>query len=90
MNNARLSAFKALLHVDVNEGYSNIVLDKTLAEFSMDSRDKALASAIFYGVLERRITLNYIIKQCHQRCFKFYVWVYIRYCILKKYQIQQQ
>lgn len=63
MNNARLSAFKALLHVDVNEGYSNIVLDKTLAEFSMDSRDKALASAIFYGVLERRITLNYIIKQ---------------------------
>ncbi len=63
MNNARSAALSALLHVDVNEGYSNLVLDKTLASFSLESRDKALASAIFYGVLERRITLDYIIGQ---------------------------
>ena len=63
MNNARSAALSALLHVDVNEGYSNIVLDKTLASFPMDPRDKALASAIFYGVLERRITLDYFLRR---------------------------
>ncbi len=63
MNRARSAALTALLHVDVNEGYSNIVLDKTLLSFSLDQRDKALASAIFYGVLERRITLDYMIQQ---------------------------
>jgi 16S rRNA (cytosine967-C5)-methyltransferase len=63
MDNARSAALAALLHVDVNEGYSNIVLDKTLSAFPLDQRDKALVSAIFYGVLERRITLDYIIGQ---------------------------
>nr|WP_319488065.1 16S rRNA (cytosine(967)-C(5))-methyltransferase RsmB [uncultured Caproiciproducens sp.] len=63
MDNARSAALAALLHVDVSEGYSNIVLDKTLTSFSLEQRDKALASAIFYGVLERRITLNYTISQ---------------------------
>lgn len=29
----------------------------------MDQRDASLAAAIFYGVLERRITLDYIINQ---------------------------
>ncbi len=63
MNNARTAALSALLHVDVNEGYSNIVLDKTLASFPMEPRDKALASALFYGVLERRITLDYMLSK---------------------------
>lgn len=63
MNNARSAALTALLHVDINEGYSNIVLDKTLSSLDLEQRDKALASAIFYGVLERRITLDYIINQ---------------------------
>lgn len=62
MKNARTAALSALLHVDVNEGYSNIVIDKTLKEFQLDSRDSALATAIFYGVLERRITLDHYIS----------------------------
>lgn len=63
MGNARSAALAALLHVDVNEGYSNLVLDKTLAALELDPRDKALAAAIFYGVLERRITLDYVIAR---------------------------
>lgn len=63
MDNARTAALTALLHVDISEGYSNIVLDKTLSTFPLDQRDKALVAAIFYGVLERRITLDYMIGQ---------------------------
>lgn len=61
MQGARAAALQALLHVDVNAGYSNLVLDHTLSENSLDFRDRALVTAIFYGVLERRITLDYVI-----------------------------
>lgn len=63
MADARAAALAALLHVDENEGFSNLVLDKTLARFALEPRDAALASAIFYGVLERRLTLDYYIGQ---------------------------
>lgn len=59
--NAREAALKALLHVDTEAGYSNLVLDRTLEEHPLAPRDRALATAIFYGVLERRITLDYTI-----------------------------
>ncbi|MEG1427823.1 MAG: transcription antitermination factor NusB, partial [Oscillospiraceae bacterium] len=59
---ARNAALEALLHVTENEGYSNIVLDKTLREYQLDKRDSALASHIFYGVLEKKITLDFYIK----------------------------
>lgn len=62
-DSARSVALSALLRVEVDEGYSNLVLDKALAASTLEPRDKALASAIFYGVLERRITLDYIIGQ---------------------------
>lgn len=61
--NARTAALQALLHVDENAGYSNLVIDKTLRSFSLDSRDSALAAALFYGVLERRMTLDYVIER---------------------------
>lgn len=63
MADARAAALAALLHVDEEEGFSNLVLDKTLAAFALEPRDAALASAIFYGVLERRLTLDYDIGQ---------------------------
>jgi 16S rRNA (cytosine967-C5)-methyltransferase len=59
---ARTAALQALLHVDENEGYSNLVLNKTLEKFQLEPREASLASAIFYGVLERRLTLDYYIS----------------------------
>ena len=62
MAGARAAALKALLRVDgTEEGYSNLVLDSALKSAQLDSRDRALATTIFYGVLERRITLDYMI-----------------------------
>ena len=62
--NARSVALQALLQVEENEGYSNIVIDKALRAAGLDARDGALASSIFYGVLERRLTLDYYLAQC--------------------------
>lgn len=62
MKNARLTALKALLRVEEDNGYSNLVLDHQLDHAGLDSRDAAFASALFYGVLERRLTLDYQIS----------------------------
>jgi 16S rRNA (cytosine967-C5)-methyltransferase len=59
---ARNAAVQALLQVQENEGYSNLVLDKTLKAFSLDHKDSGLAAVLFYGVLERQLTLDYFIK----------------------------
>ena len=61
--NPRKLAVEALLKLEQQEGYSNLILDSVLQKFRMDPRDAALFSALFYGVLERKITLDYIISK---------------------------
>ena len=58
---ARQTAFSALLHMEEGEGYSNLVLDAALKEAGLTPADTALASALFYGVLERRLTLDFLL-----------------------------
>ena len=65
-NNARHTAYQALLHMAENEGYSHIVIDKALREAGLDSRDAGLASTLFYGVLEKRLPLEYFLRGCLQ------------------------
>ena len=60
--NARTAAYTALLQGDVNAGYSNIVIDKAIKEADLD-KGCFFGRSYFYGVLERRITLDYIINQ---------------------------
>ena len=62
MKNARQIAVEALLRVDTADGYSNIVLDRLLQESGLSGRDKAFASALFYGVLEKKLTLDHVIS----------------------------
>lgn len=64
MDNARLIALKALLKVRYNGGYSNIVIDNILNNSNLNRKDKSFVTAIFYGVLERSIELDYIISIC--------------------------
>lgn len=63
MANARYTAVKLLLKMDSGKAYSNILLDKELSEQGLSERDKAFAAALFYGVTERKMTLDYIIAQ---------------------------
>lgn len=61
MAGARSTALQALLRVEKEDGYSNLVLDAALDSAALSRRDSALASAIYYGVLERRIFLDYLL-----------------------------
>lgn len=61
MKSGRQIAAEALLRVETSKGYSNIVLDRLLQPDGTAARERAFASALFYGVLEKKITLDYVI-----------------------------
>ena len=61
MKTARQIAVEALGKVNGSKGYSNSVIDKALEQSGLDLRDAAFATALFYGVLERMLTLDHCI-----------------------------
>ena len=63
MSNPRKAAVKALLKVENDSAYSNIALNAVLRESGLDGSDRAFASAIFYGVLDRRITIDFVLSK---------------------------
>lgn len=56
--NPRRLALELLLRMQSAKQFSNIALDKALLASSLSEADKRLASALFYGVIERLITLD--------------------------------
>lgn len=60
MKSARLIAFETLYKIFYNNSYSNIAVDNALENVSSD---KAFISALVYGVVERRLTLDFFINK---------------------------
>ena len=61
MTDPRYLAVKLLDKTFSSGSYSNLQLDSGLKGSDLDDRGKKLCSAIYYGVIERRITLDHII-----------------------------
>lgn len=60
MKNARQAAFEALLKIQREGAYSNLVVDASLKENDhFDERDKAFFSNLVYGTLDRLILIDY-------------------------------
>ncbi len=62
MSAARNAALQALRKVGQDSGYSNIVLDQEIRRRGLSGPDAALATTLFYGVLEKQITLDYVLS----------------------------
>lgn len=67
LKNARALAADLLQKVIDAKQFSNIVLDKALEVCELSDLDKRLVSALFYGVIERKLTLDYRISQLSNR-----------------------
>lgn len=63
MPNSRNTALRVLLKIEEDKAYSNIALNNAIRENKLSQVDSSFVSALVYGVLERQITLDYIIKQ---------------------------
>lgn len=64
MATSRQIVLNLLIKMEKNGAYSNFILDNAFENEKIEQRDKAFAAALFYGVLERKITLDYLIRQC--------------------------
>ena len=64
MLNTRQIAYEALIKTEKDGAYSNIALDFLLSKTNTDARDRAFVSNLFYGVIERKLTLDYQIELC--------------------------
>ncbi len=62
-DDARIQAVKLLGKTFFKGGYSNILLDKALSRSDMNDQERVFCAALYYGVLERKITLDHIISK---------------------------
>lgn len=67
MTTPRALAFELLTKAEKSKQYSNISLDNALKGSDMSDADKRLTSILFYGVTEKKITLDYRISQLSSR-----------------------
>ncbi len=51
-----------LLKKEAGNAYSNLTLDKALNESKISAQEKSFVSRLFYGTIERKITLDYVIS----------------------------
>lgn len=63
--NPREAAVRALLAVFGQDAYSNLVLESCLS--GLEGRDRSFAAALFYGVLERAVTLDWALSHYSSR-----------------------
>lgn len=57
----RFTVLELLNRMD-KQAYSNIALDSALQKSGFSDRDRSFVSRLFYGILERRLTLEYVIS----------------------------
>ncbi|HJD24410.1 MAG TPA: 16S rRNA (cytosine(967)-C(5))-methyltransferase RsmB [Firmicutes bacterium] len=58
---ARQAAVEALIRIHRDGGYSHLVWETALGRQGWKEEDAAFASRLLYGVLERRLTLDYVL-----------------------------
>ncbi|MBE6894942.1 MAG: 16S rRNA (cytosine(967)-C(5))-methyltransferase RsmB [Ruminococcaceae bacterium] len=62
MDLSRKLAVDCLLRVE-KSGFSNLVLSSELDSHNLTAQDKAFVTKLFYGTVERKLTLNYILQK---------------------------
>lgn len=67
MENPRRLALASLIKSDEMSSYSNIEVNSVISRADMSKLDASLYTALYLGVTERLITLDYIISQCSEK-----------------------
>ena len=67
LTNPRMAAAASLIAWEKNGRYANLEVASSLAASAMSDADRSLYTALVYGVIERVITLDYIIESLSSR-----------------------
>ena len=63
VNPAREAAVKELDALFRSERYANLSLDAAVKKYELSPRDKTLFTRLFFGVIERKITIDYLLSR---------------------------
>ena len=64
---ARFAAYSSLLRCESDRKYSNLEVDSAIGKYKLEGAEKGLYTTLVYGVLERLLTLDYIIAKLSSR-----------------------
>ena len=67
MENPRRLALSSLVKAEQMSSYSNIEVNSVISRSDISKLDASLYTALYLGVTERLITLDYIISQCSEK-----------------------
>lgn len=70
MKDTRQLAFETLLKLEKHQSYSNLSIAGVLGSFDLSGADKSFFTTLVYGVLERKLTLNYNLSLCLKQPLK--------------------
>ncbi len=65
--NPRAIAASLLVRSENDRLFSNLILDTALRRHALSDADRGLVTALFYGTVERKITLDYLIDRLSDR-----------------------
>ena len=63
MTSPREAAFLSLCSCEEKQKYANLELDATIRRYGFTGADRALYTALLYGVIEKRLTLDYYLSR---------------------------
>ena len=64
-----------LMRIEKDQGYSHLLIDKEIQKNRFVQQDAALLTEVVYGTLQRKLTLEYILKQHVDKNKKVAMWV---------------
>lgn len=75
--NVREIAAEALLTVEKNQAYSNLLLNSLIQKYKLEEKDIPLLTELVYGTLQRKETLDFYLAPFIKKANKLELWVRI-------------
>ncbi|MGM0749188.1 MAG: 16S rRNA (cytosine(967)-C(5))-methyltransferase RsmB [Bacillota bacterium] len=74
-NNVRDIALEALMKLDQNQAYSNLLLKSVIKSNELSDQDRGLLTELVYGTLQNKTALDYMLKPFINKPAKVKPWV---------------
>lgn len=75
MNKVRTIAVDLLTKVEQNQAYSTVSLQQVFEKQQLSVKDRGLLTELFYGTIQRQLTLDYYLQSYLQKAKKIDGWV---------------
>ena len=75
MDKVRNAVVDLLVQVEQDQSYSTISLKKVIEQQKWTAKDKGLLTELFYGTIQRKMTIDFYLAPYIQKAKKIQLWV---------------